>query len=432
MRLNKPPTHLYSQDRNHGARPSRPADLRQVNARGLLRLLREHNPCSKADLVRFSGLSAPTVSSAIADLAALGLIEKLGDGKSRGGRPPGMLRFHASRGCVAGVDIGGTRLRMMLADLNGKVMAQWSMQFSDRQKMPEDVCALMHQGLKAMCHEAGIPLKKVLHITAGAPGITNVSSGVVISAPNLKKWHEVPLRAMIEKQMGIPALIDNDTNLAAVGEHWHGSAANIDNFIFVALGTGFGAGIFLQGHLHHGAKWSAGEIGYMGIAGAPRQQLRVALTGQLERAIGGPGIEAEWVRCLHRAGISDVSLMKLRATQIFDLAQEGDRIAGEVLLYTARILANCLSDLALLLDPEVIIIGGGVGSHVALCRLTECLLEQNEFARPSIRSSSLGTQAQLHGAIYLSLVASEVKLLAHAGRRGSQEALHHIVPLSHS
>lgn len=412
MRLKDSRTQPYRQSRSHGARPSRPADLRQVNARGLLRLLREHNPCSKADLVRFSGLSAPTVSSAVAGLAALGLIEKLGDGESRGGRPPGMLRFHASRGYVAGVDIGGTRLRMMLADLNGKVMAQWSMQFSDKQKMPRDVCALTHQGLKAMCQEAGIPLKKVLHITAGAPGITNVSSGVVISAPNLKKWREVPLRAMLEKQTGISALVDNDTNLAAVGEHWHGSAAGIDNFIFVALGTGFGAGIFLQGHLHHGAKWSAGEIGYMGIAGAPRQQLRVDLTGQLERAIGGAGIEAEWLRRLQKAGISDASLAKLRATQIFDLAQEGDRVASEVLLYTARILANCLTDLTLLLDPEVIIVGGGVGSHGELCRLTEDLLQQNEFARPAVRSSSLGTQAQLHGAISVSLSAIEDMLLA--------------------
>src|ERR1700716_1706049 len=102
-------------------RPSRPAHLRQVNARGLLRLLREHSPCSKADLVRLSGLSAPTVSSAVGYLESLGLVENLGDGESSGGRPPEMLRFNASHGYVAGVDIGGTRLRMVLSDLNGRV-----------------------------------------------------------------------------------------------------------------------------------------------------------------------------------------------------------------------------------------------------------------------------------------------------------------------
>lgn len=399
-----------SKDQEKG--PSRPSHLRQVNARGLLRLLREHNPCSKADLVRLSGLSAPTVSSAVSYLETLGLVENLGEGESSGGRPPGLLRFRSSHGYVAGADIGGTRLRMMLTDLNGTVITQWSTQFSDKQKTPKLVCALMHQGLKEMCHEGGTSLRKVLHITAGAPGITNVNSGVVISAPNLKNWNDVPLRAMIEKQMGIPALVDNDTNLAAVGEHWHGASAGMDNFIFVALGTGVGAGIFLEGRLHHGSGWSAGEIGYMSVNGIPREPMRVRSIGQMERSIGGAGIEAEWLRLLKHAGAANnEALTRLRAPQIFDLALDGDRLAGEVLLYTAKILAGCLADLALMLDPETIVLGGGVGSHPELCRLTQKLLQQNELARPALCASSLGTQAQLHGAISVSLSAIESTLL---------------------
>ena len=411
MRLQIPSSKQYLSDAE--AQPSRPAHLRQVNARGLLRLLREHNPCSKADLVRLSGLSAPTVSSAVSHLESLGLIENLGEGESSGGRPPGLLRFHASHGSVAGVDIGGTRLRMMLADLNGRVITQWSTQFSEKQRTPKAVCGLIHDGLRVMCQEGGASLKKVLHLTAGAPGITNVDSGVVLSAPNLKEWSEVPLRAMLEKETGVPALVENDTNLAAVGEHWRGSAEGVGNFIFVAMGTGVGAGIFLQSRLHHGADWSAGEIGYMGVNGSRRDPLQVRSTGQLERAIGGEGIEREWLRLLTRdRRASDPSLAKLRAPEILDLAAEGDRLAGEVVQYTASILSNCISDLALVLDPEVVILGGGVGSHAELCRVTRKILERNEFAQPNIRSSSLGTQAQLHGAIFLSLAASEVKLLA--------------------
>ena len=392
----------YPKDQEKG--PSRPSHLRQVNARGLLRLLRKHNPCSKADLVRLSGLSAPTVSSAVSYLETQGLIENLGEGESSGGRP--------SHGCVVGVDIGGTRLRMMLADLNGTVITQWSTQFSEKQKTPKAVCARMHEGLKAMCQESGMPLRKVLHLTAGAPGITNVHTGVVISAPNLKAWDDVPLRAMIEKQTGIPALIENDTNLAAVGEHWHGASAGMDDFIFVALGTGVGAGIFLQGRLHHGSAWSAGEIGYMGVNGLPREALRVRSIGQMERTIGGAGIEREGLRVLKRSGKGGKTVLaKLRAPQIFDLAQDGDPLAEEVLRYAARVLADCLASLALLLDPETIILGGGVGSHPELCRCTQKLLEQNEFARPTLVASSLGTQAQLHGAISMSLSAIESTLL---------------------
>src|SRR5882757_1313299 len=280
--------------------PSRPAHLRQANARGLLRLLKEHNPCSKADLVRLSGLSAPTVSSAVAYLESLGLVENLGDGESSGGRPPEMLRFNASHGYVAGVDIGGTRLRMILADLNGRVVTQWATQFTEKQRPPKAVCALIHEGLKVMCQEGSTSIRKVLHITAGAPGITNVSSGVVLSAPNLKEWNDVPLRTMLERELGIPALVENDTNLAAVGEHWRGSASGVEDFVFVALGTGVGAGIFIHGRLHHGANWSAGEIGYAGVAGRPRQTLEFHAPGQMERSIGGLGIEAEWKRLLGR------------------------------------------------------------------------------------------------------------------------------------
>lgn len=405
--------HPFQNQNDSEIAPARPAHLRQANARGLLRLLKEHNPCSKADLVRLSGLSAPTVSSAVAHLESLGLVEHLGDGESSGGRPPEMLRFNATHGYVAGVDIGGTRLRMVLADLNGRIVAQWATQFTEKQRTPRAVCVQIHEGLKIMCHEAQTSLSKVLHLTAGAPGITNANTGVVLSAPNLNDWNNVPLRSMLERELGLPTLVENDTNLAAVGEHWRGSATGIQDFVFIALGTGVGAGIYINGRLHHGANWSAGEIGYASVRGLSRQVLEVKAAGQLEQAIGGLGIEAEWKRLLHRERRSNVSdLEALRATEIFDLAVDGDRLALQIVHYAAQILVDCIVDLSLVLDPEVVILGGGVGSHHELCRITEKLLSRNEFAKPQLRSSSLGTQAQLQGALSLSLSASEAQLLA--------------------
>lgn len=391
--------------------PSRPEHLRQGNARALLRLLRKHDPCSKADLVRLSGLSAPTVSSAVAHLESHSLIENIGDGESKGGRPPGLLRFQAQHAFVAGADIGGTSLRMMLADLNGTVVAQWSTQFSANQRTPRTVCALMRKGLALLCQQGSVPLKKILHITAGAPGITNVDTGVVLSAPNLSGWKDVPLRTMIDKSMGVPAVIENDTNLAAIGEQWRGAAEDIENFIFVALGTGLGAGIFLRGRAYHGTNWSAGEIGYMGLKDKGRQPPRVHSTGQLDRAIGGAGIEAEWRRRLRAQRKTNAGLVGLRATEIFDLAADGHALAAELVVYTATILADCLSDLSVALDPELIVLGGGIGCHSALRAATEKILSQNEFGCPKILSSSLGTQAQLFGAISVSLAAIEDRLI---------------------
>jgi len=341
------------------------------------------------------------------------LVESLGEGESSGGRPPELIRFNAQHGYVAGVDIGGTRLRMMLADLNGKAVAQWSTQFTEKQKAPKAVCTIIHEGLREMCRQAETTVRKILHLTAGAPGITDVDHGVVRSAPNLVGWDDVPLRAMLERETGIGTIAENDTNLAAVGEHWQGSARDIDNFVFIAMGTGVGAGIFLHGRLYHGAEWSAGEIGYLGVTGTLRESPQMRQTGQLERIIGGPGIEEQWSRRLKRdRRQSDRALSKLCASQIFDLAQEGDPLAIHVLTDTAQILADAIGTISLLFNPRLIVLGGGVGAHECLCRATEKFVAKNEFAHPRLRSSSLGTQAQLFGAISLSLAAVNGTLIS--------------------
>jgi glucokinase len=392
--------------------PTRPSDLRQTNARGLLQLLQAYDPCSKADLVRYSGLSAPTVSSGIARLEELGLVERLGDGKSNGGRPPGMLRFNAKYGYVASADIGGTRLRMMLTDLEGAVMARWSMLLVAKQKTPEGVCGLIAEGLETMCRQSQAPLQKVLHLVAGAPGITNVTEGVVLSAPNLEGWANIPLRSLLKEQTRIPCSIENDTNLAALGEHWQGVAQGVDDFAFIALGTGVGAGIFLNGQLYHGTQWSAGEIGYFGVSGRESGPMRTRETGQLEQAIGGRGIQEEWLQVL-RGSVSQVEseLTSLKATQIFDLAKEGDSKAIEVLRFVAHILANTVTEISLLLNLDMVVLGGGVGTHQSLCRETDNLIQRHEFARPVLRSSGLGTEAQLYGAIAMGLREVEAQFL---------------------
>ncbi len=323
-----------------------------------------------------------------------------------------MLRFNAKYGYVASADIGGTKLRMMLTDLDGSVMARWSVLLGVKQKTPEGVCGLITEGLETMCRQSQTPLQKVLRLVAGAPGITNVTEGVVLSAPNMEGWENVPLRSLLEEQTKVSCSIENDTNLAALGEHWQGVAQGVDDFIFIALGTGVGAGIFLNGQLYHGAQWSAGEIGYFGVSGSERGPMRTREKGQLEQAIGGRGIQEEWLRAL-RAEDSQVEgeLTSLKATQVFDLAKEGDSKAIEVLRFAARILANMITDISLLLNLDMVVLGGGVGIHPSLSRETDNLVQRHEFARPVLRSSGLGTEAQLYGAIALGLRQVEAQLL---------------------
>ena len=395
---------------------SRPAHLRQANARHLLRLIQTHSPCSKADLVRYTGLSAPTITSCVALLERLDLVQAIGDGQSNGGRPPGMLRFHAQHGYVAAADVGGTRLRMILADLSGTTVAHWSHVLRESQKSPASVCSLVRDGVKKMCADGGIPMSRVLHLTAGAPGITDVTAGVVRSAPNLKDWNDVPLRSLLAAKLGLAVAVENDTNLAAVGEHRYGAARQTQDFVFLAIGTGAGSGIFLNGQLHHGANWSAGEIGYFGVSGKKREPMRMRHAGQLERAIGGGGIEALWQNALQRVKKkASPEQLHLRAGQILDLAAGGDRVALNVAEATACLLADAIADVALLLNPKLVVLGGGVGSHPELCRLTCKAIQRHELAAGlDILPSALGTQAQLRGAVALSLEAINALLLPSA------------------
>ena len=377
----------------------------------LLRLLRAHSPCSKADLVRYSGLSATTVSVATAQLAGMGLVQDLGEGESNGGRPPGLLHFNARHGFVAAADIGGTRLRMMLTDANGRPLAQWATHLRERQKTPRAVISLLQTGLQEMMKRSGVSTR-IRHLCIGAPGITDVDRGVVLAAPNLQGWTDLPLREMVERELRVHCSVDNDTNLAALGERAEGVARGMDDFIFIAVGTGVGAGIFVRGALLRGSSWSAGEVGYLPVNGAPREAVRMEETGQLERVIGGAGVEASWQKILRRERRSaHQSLMPLRASQIFDLAEDGHGLALEVLTEAARILADTVTTISLLLNPQMVVLGGGIGSHRALCRATEAQLEKNQFARPALRSSSLGTEAQLYGAIAVALSAMDAELL---------------------
>ena len=140
--------------------------------------------------------------------------------------------------------------------------------------------------------------------------------------------------------------------------------------------------------------------------------MKMRQTGQLESIIGGGGIEEYWQRALQRSGGTlDNDLASLHATQIFDLARDGDPLAVEVITYAANLLADTVADVALLLNPEMVVLGGGLGSHPELCRLTQAILQQHELAQPQLRSSALGTQAQLFGALSLSVDAAEAYLL---------------------
>lgn len=414
--LLKSPPHILSRKKvKKSSIPiGRPSVLRHTNARGILKLLRESGSCSRADLVRASGLSAPTVTNVVKDLLSVELVEPLGEGQSSGGRPPDMLRFKAERGCLMGVEITAQNISFLLTDLNGIELDRTDVSLAERKTTPDAICSLIGKELNGLLRKQKKSRDKLLTLVAGVPAITNVEDGSVLSISTLEGWRSVPLRAMLGKVAGCLVIIENDTNLAAQGEHFRGSAKGVKDFVYINIGNNVGAGILLGGRIHHGTEWSAGEIGYLRLPSTSRRQLTIHEFGELETVLTGPGILKSWNEVCNRASHSkdnhDVS-----ALGVLNLAQAGDARAVKIARQRSEIVADIVVNLSLILNPELIVLGGEIGSHPALIDPVLKQLEGGEFAVPKIASSPVDGRAVLWGGISLALEALPAVLLPQPG-----------------
>jgi glucokinase len=384
-----------------------PSVLRDINLRAVLQLLRIHNPCSCSDLARYSGLSVPTVASSVARLEHIGLAKRLGKGSSSGGRPPHLLRFNETYGYVAGVDISANLIRVAIADLSGKLLGESTGEIGEK-TWPMAVVERMVLLLAALREELRIPSKRLLAVGVAAPGITDVDSGTVVSVPSMQGWENVPLGRLIAEKLGVQAIVENDVNLAALGEHTYGIAQGERNFVFVHIGRGVGAGLIINGQVHHGPEWTAGEIGYLLVSGGSLQPVRKSQVGALEAAIGTSGIERQWRELAAQNG--DAGPEDLGSGEILDRAAQGDPLAQRIVDKTSEYLAMVCSYLSLILNCSLIVFGGELGVHPTLLQATSARLEEHDFAHPRLAITQLGTKAQLKGALRLALQSAEAAL----------------------
>jgi glucokinase len=390
-----------------------PSVLRDINLREVLRLLRAHNPCSCSDLARYSGLSVPTVASSVSRLEQIGLAKRLGKGSSSGGRPPDLLRFNESYGYVAGIDISDGGIRLSIANLVGEVIGESGGEIGEK-SWPMAVVERMVSLLASLRESLRIPAKRLLAVGVAAPGITDVDAGVVVSVPTMQGWENVPLGRLLAERLHSQVIVENDVNVAALGEHSYGMAQGEPNFAFVHIGRGVGAGLIVNGQIHHGPEWTAGEIGYLPVPGCSVQAVRKSQMGALESAIGSAGIERQWRELIAANGL-DLAACPC-AMRILDLALEGDLIARRILDNVSECVATVCSYLSLILNCSLIVFGGELGMHPALLQAVSVRLEDHDFARPRLAVTQLGAKAENRGALRVALQAAELSLPPAMGR----------------
>jgi glucokinase len=392
----------------------RPSVLRFTNAHGILKLLRESGTCSRADLVRASGLSAPTVTNVVKDLLAANLIEPLGEGESSGGRPPDLIRFKAERGCLLGVEITAEAISLLLTDLNGSELAVRTVALSKRRTAPDAICAYIGEEVKVLLKKQRKSGEQLLAAVVGVPAIVNVDEGSVLSISTLQGWRSVPLRSMLSKVVSCPVVVENDMNLAALGEQFRGAARPERDFVLIHLGANVGAGICLGGKVHHGAHWSAGEIGYLRLPSISRRAPAIHEFGELESVLTSTGILKSWRETCGKRSQGAKHLREgLDATAILNLAQAGDSCAAKLIRQRAEIAADIVVNFSLILNPGLILLGGEIGSHPVMIDFVRRQLEGSEFAFTRIKPSALGDRSALWGSIVLALEALPAILIPH-------------------
>lgn len=317
------------------------------------------------------------------------------------------LHVAHSAGYVVGIDVGGTNLRAALSDMTGTILAKCSCSTSGIRD-PHLVVALICDSIDKLLLQKQLTRDALCAVAVGVPGVTDVDRGIVIATSYLMGWRDVPLRELLEAALHVPVTIENDVNIAAVAEQHAGVALGADNFVFLAIGTGIGAGIVLNGQLHRGHGWTAGEIGYLLVPGTSPDPVERGAPGPLEAIVGGEGIKAQWK--LRWIETRTTLAADANATQIFDHAQNSDTLAQEILQLSARTLAYAIYNISLVLNCPLFVLGGGVGIHPALVQATrDVLLQQNARVQPKLVISALGSEAQLIGAVFLAIEAAMAK-----------------------
>jgi predicted NBD/HSP70 family sugar kinase len=367
--------------------------LRSNNEWLLLERLRAAGPASRAQLARDSGLSKPTVSSALAALAASGLVREAGRHASARGRIAVLYEPDPAAGHVLGVDIGRARLRTAVADLAGTVVARTDV--PNRGRSATSVADAAIEAAGKAVSAAGLTHPDIVHAAIGTPGVFDRSTGRVRYAVNLPGWGRPGLVERIRQRLGIPLSVHNDANLAALGEYACGAGAGCRLFVYILVGTGVGMGVVADGELFDGAHGAAGEIGYLPLddvphGGSPPRR------GMLEDAVSADAV----VRAARDLGMPG----PLTAKRVFDAARAGDPAAWAAIRQEGERLAAAVAAVAAVLDPDLVVLGGGVGHSADLLLATVSdTLHHLTPLRPRLAASRVGEDAVLLGAIATAL-----------------------------
>jgi predicted NBD/HSP70 family sugar kinase len=316
----------------------------------IFQLLRDGKARTRAELAGTTGLARSTVAARIDALISSGLVGPAGEATSSGGRPPSRFAFNPAARVVLAVDVGATHVALAVTDLGGSVLAERRMdqQVADG---PEKVLGLVVREAAKLLASASRVVADLAGVGIGLPGPVEHDTGRPVKPPIMPGWDGFDVVRFVQRSLPVPVLVDNDVNIMALGErtaHW----PDHDNFIFVKVATGIGAGIISSGELQRGANGTAGDLGHVRVPRGDDVLCRCGNHGCLEALASGPAIAA---------ALRGEGLEAAKGADVARLVAHGNQQAIQAVRQAGRDVGDVLATVVNLLNPSVIVIGGSIG-----------------------------------------------------------------------
>jgi predicted NBD/HSP70 family sugar kinase len=369
---------------------ARPPLIRAMNEHLLLEHIRNRGPCSQAELVRVSSLSKPTVKLALDNVERAGLVRIAGRRTGMPGPPARLYEIRPDAGLVLGLEVGHDYMRGAIADLSGEIRVRESLR-AGTTSVRSRVAGLV--GLADMlCERVGVPRSAVTQTVIGSPGVYDPRRHAMKLTGGLRGWDRPGALVGLREAFGPSLRMENDVDAAALAERAHGHGREVDHFAFVHIGTGIGMGLIVDGQLLRGAHGVAGEIAYLpltGGVGADEDEARKR--GALEAAASAAGV----VRAARRGGMHG----PVSARRVLEAAAAGDERAIAVMVDEVRLVARAICAVITIVDPELIVLGGGIGRAQGFAELVTTELEEIAPVMPTIRVSTQSTDAVVDGCL---------------------------------
>jgi glucokinase len=373
------------------------SSVTETNRFLVLDAIRSAGAITRPELATRLDLSPATISRIVRRLLEERLVTEEPGQPDGVGRSRDVLRFNQRAGAVIAIDLGGTKCHGALADLAGVILAE-DQRATHASGSPASTLLATIGELRRAATAEGLPVRAAC---VGIPALVNPDTGLVDAGPNVH-WHGFDLTGLLKAQLSEPFSIENDANLAGMGEAWQGAGAGAASFVALTLGTGIGAAIVVGGRLIRGQHDAAGELGY--LVTRPRQLRRGQAAG-LEDLISGPALTR---RATEQAKAhpdrTTMDPADIRPALVFEAAAHGDKVAAAVIGELVETVAIAVTAVTAIVDPARVILGGSIGLALEpYLRDIESLVSQVTYRAPEIVISPLGSNATVIGAIATAL-----------------------------